>query len=140
MKTWFYVLSALYLLSPIDLLSERGLGRFGLIDDILVIAALYWYLVRRPALSRTEQGKKAGAGGNSDSAGSRGPGSGSEDPYKVLGVAENASPEEIRQAYLKLANKYHPDKVAHLGDEFKVLAHERFKEIRAAYARLTRKD
>ena len=31
-------------------------------------------------------------------------------PYKVLGVSEGASQEEIRAAYLKLVKKYHPDK------------------------------
>ncbi len=139
MKTWFYVLSALYLLSPIDLLPERGLGRFGLIDDILVIASLYWYLVRRPALLRAGRGgEKAGPAEEGPGAETGGPGP-EEDPYKVLGVAPDASADEIRQAYLKLANKYHPDKVDHLGDEFKTLAHRRFKEIQAAYERLTPK-
>ncbi|MDT8287032.1 MAG: DnaJ domain-containing protein [Elusimicrobiales bacterium] len=135
MKTWFYVLSALYLFSPIDLLPERGLGRFGLIDDIVVITALYWYMIRRPALRKPGQGKageKAGSGEKN-----REDIEGEQDPYKVLGVAGNASDDEIRQAYLKLANKYHPDKVDHLGEEFRELAHRRFKQIRAAYERLS---
>lgn len=139
MKTWFYILSALYLLSPIDLLPERALGRFGLIDDILIVAALYWYMIRRPALLKAGQGKggkKAGPGDEDDAAEPEGV-EGEQDPYKVLGVAGNASDDEIRQAYLKLANKYHPDKVDHLGDEFKALAHRRFKEIQAAYERLS---
>lgn len=141
MRTWFYILSALYLLSPIDLLPERGLGRFGLIDDILVIAALYWYMVRRPALlkaGRAGDGEKAGPG-EGDSGEARGDAVGEQDPHKVLGVAEHASPEEIRRAYLDLANKYHPDKVDHLGEEFKALAHRRFKEIQSAYERLSPK-
>ena len=33
-----------------------------------------------------------------------------EDPYKVLGVSRGASEDEIKQAYLALVKKYHPDK------------------------------
>jgi len=47
-----------------------------------------------------------------------------KDYYKILGVSPNASPEEIRQAYYRLAHKYHPDKG---GDP------EKFKEINEAY-------
>lgn len=47
------------------------------------------------------------------------------DYYKILGVARNASKEEIKRAYRKLAHKYHPDKKG--GDE------QRFKEINEAY-------
>ena len=45
-------------------------------------------------------------------------------------------PEEIKNAYKQLANKYHPDKVLHLGEEFKKMAEERFKEIQEAYREL----
>jgi len=36
-----------------------------------------------------------------------------------------------------LANKYHPDKVDHLGEEFKKLAEKKFKDIQEAYQKLT---
>ncbi len=54
-----------------------------------------------------------------------------KDPYKVLGVAPNASDDEIKTAYRKLARKYHPDKYA--DSDLKDLADEKMKEINSAY-------
>ena len=59
-------------------------------------------------------------------------------PYKVLGVSENASQEEIRAAYLELVKKYHPDKYA--DNPLKELAGEKLKEINQAYEMLTKKQ
>ena len=58
-------------------------------------------------------------------------------PYKVLGVSENASQEEIRKAYLDLVKKYHPDRYA--DGPMKDLANEKLKEINQAYELLTKK-
>jgi molecular chaperone DnaJ len=49
----------------------------------------------------------------------------SKDYYEILGVSKEASDDEIKKAYRKLAHKYHPDKKG--GDE------EKFKEINSAY-------
>ena len=50
------------------------------------------------------------------------------DPYKILGVGKNASEDEIKKAYRKLARQYHPDR--NPGD---TKAEDRFKEISQAY-------
>ena len=57
------------------------------------------------------------------------------DYYKVLGVGKNASDEEIKKAYRKLARQYHPDRNA--GDK---TAEERFKEISQAHDVLSDAD
>src|SRR6187402_2952606 len=49
-------------------------------------------------------------------------------PYEVLGVAKNASDEDIKKAYRSLARRYHPD--ANPGD---AAAEEQFKEVQGAY-------
>lgn len=56
--------------------------------------------------------------------------------YEVLGIKPGASPEEIKKAYKDAVKKFHPDKVHHLGDEFRKIAEERVKEINRAYEAL----
>lgn len=57
-------------------------------------------------------------------------------PYKVLGVNEGATNEEIRAEYLSLVKKYHPDK--YTDPDMKQLANEKLKEINEAYDQLTK--
>ena len=59
------------------------------------------------------------------------------DYYEVLGVPKNASDEEIKKSYRKLAMKHHPDR--NQGDAAKA-AEERFKEAKEAYEMLSDAD
>ncbi len=53
--------------------------------------------------------------------------------YEVLGLRPGADFNEIKKAYRKLSMKYHPDKVGHLGEEFRRVAEEKMKDINVAY-------
>lgn len=58
-----------------------------------------------------------------------------DDPYKILGVSPDASDEEIKRAYRKLAKKYHPD--LNPGDEE---AAKQMQRVNAAYEQIQDKD
>lgn len=56
--------------------------------------------------------------------------------YKILEVDEKAVDSEIKKAYKKMAIRYHPDKVAHLGDDIRKDAEEKFKKVNEAYEQI----
>jgi DnaJ like chaperone protein len=56
--------------------------------------------------------------------------------YKILGIESSATDDEIKKAYRKMAVKYHPDKVASLGEEYVKGAQEKFQKIQEAYDNL----
>ena len=62
-----------------------------------------------------------------------------EQYYAVLGLEIGADFVEIKKAYRKLSMQYHPDKVGHLGEEFKKIAEEKMKEINVAYGYFEKK-
>ena len=112
----------LYLRSPIDLVPDR-LGGLGLLDDLaLIVVAVLWIRrrMRRPA-ARPAPAEPA-----------------AWDPYTVLGVRPGASAEEITRAYREQMRRYHPDHVAHLGDELQALAHQKTLDIQRAYGEIGR--
>lgn len=52
--------------------------------------------------------------------------------YKVLGIAPDASDDEVKAAYRSMALKHHPDRVATLGEDVRKAAEQKFQEINAA--------
>jgi len=59
--------------------------------------------------------------------------SASDAAYKILEIEPSATNEELKKAYRTMAMKYHPDKVAHLGEDFKKVAQEKFRKVKDAY-------
>ena len=111
-----------YLRSPIDLLPDR-LGGVGLLDDLaLIVVGVLWMRrrLRRPGAHPAPDDAAAW------------------DPYAVLGVRPGASAEEITKAYRAQMSRYHPDHVAHLGDELQTVAHRKTLEIQRAYGEIGR--
>ena len=58
--------------------------------------------------------------------------------YRVLEITPNATDEEVKKAYRKMAVKYHPDKVATLGEDVQKAAEEKFKAVSQAYEAICR--
>ncbi len=59
-----------------------------------------------------------------------------DDPYRTLGVTEEASDAEIDLAYRRLITQYHPDKLAGAADELRRQAEAKARELNGAYDRI----
>lgn len=125
-RYWPLLLGILYLAIPIDAIPDTLVG-LGWADDILLLLLAYWFIKRvLPGgyHSSTQGHEKSEPRVEAEA---------ERDPYKILDISRNATPEEIKSAYRKKAQRYHPDRVAHLGDEFQQLAKQKFQEIQKAY-------
>lgn len=56
--------------------------------------------------------------------------------YKILEIKPSATNDEVKKAYRRMAMKYHPDKVSHLGEDFRKTADEKFRKVNEAYERI----
>jgi len=103
-----------------EIQQARSIAAFLLISayDQRTIEAKYTY--------RGQQGMASGTGSE-------------EQCYAVLGLEPGEDFSAIKKAYRKLSMQYHPDKVGHLGEEFKRVAEEKMKEINVAYDFLEKK-
>lgn len=137
LKIWLILAALVYLLLPYDLFPDF-LGLPGRIDDGLVMVWLVWFY-RNHLKQYIESGFGRGSNGPSANTGSgqgvppAGNRSDTFDAYEILGVPRSASSEAIRAAYRERMKEYHPDKVAHLGEDLKKLALEKSQQIQRAY-------
>ena len=56
--------------------------------------------------------------------------------YKILEIEPTCTNEEVKKAYRRMAMKYHPDKVSHLGEDLRKIADEKFKKVNEAYEKI----
>ena len=151
-KLLLIILAGLYTLSPYDLVPDLMVGT-GWLDDLIIWVLVWRYLASQKQkftnyryfyqqtgnhsekTERNNYRKQQRWGAADQTSYDTQP----WDPYRTLEIDRSASAEEIKQAYRELANKYHPDKLEHLGDEFRILAENRFKEIQRAYQELSGK-
>jgi DnaJ like chaperone protein len=56
--------------------------------------------------------------------------------YKILEIDPACTNDEVKKAFRRMAMKYHPDKVSHLGDDFRKTADEKFKKVNEAYDKI----
>ena len=59
-----------------------------------------------------------------------------ESAYNILEITHDATDEELKKAYRKMAVKYHPDKVSQLGTDVENAAKEKFQQLNAAYEQI----
>lgn len=59
--------------------------------------------------------------------------------YTILEISSHATNDEVKKAYHKMAIKYHPDKVSHLGEEVQKAAEEKFQKLNAAYEEIKKR-
>lgn len=56
-----------------------------------------------------------------------------DNAYKILEIDKSVSHDAVKKAYRKMAKKYHPDRVGHLGKEHQEGAEEKFRQVQEAY-------
>jgi DnaJ like chaperone protein len=138
LKKWLIIIAVLYLVFPRDLILDFLGSGLGLIDDLLLIALLT-YFYRNRLREYTARATEESGGQDQRERSSRAQAESSEssfDPYEILGIGSSASGEEIQAAYKARMHEYHPDKVAHLGEELQKVAHRKTVEIQRAHEQL----
>ena len=137
-----------YFVSPIDFIPDLLVLGIGSVDDILLVVITLRMVSRyvRPKhveqarrLLETKSGKRQEEQSREEKNGPhdsrrRRAHTRNEDYYaEILGLNGDMSPSHIKSRYSDLAKQYHPDRVQHLGGEFREMAERKMKEINEAY-------
>jgi len=139
------ILVILYFVVPVDIFPDF-LGLPGRIDDFVVALVGLYYMVANSGKSRGPAaggpGERTAADPNRKKRGSAGVGDpetgtpAPPDPYDVLGVPRGATLADVRRVYREKLLQYHPDRLQHLGREFRELAEEKTRELNEAFGRI----
>jgi len=131
-----WLVPLIYLLFPADLDFLRPIGY---LDDLILVIFFIWAVERsrnyKTFFEEARARKQRNQRGRNETGETRT--ERPKPPHEVLGVSRNASLSEIKKAYRKLINMYHPDKFAHLGPELEATARDKTREIIAAYEAMT---
>jgi DnaJ-domain-containing protein 1 len=123
------IAAVVYFIAPWDLDFIPVVGR---LDDLFFLALAGYYFWKQPQSAGGNARRRPAAEPAPDSPGRRGA-RGEADPYRLFGVSEHDDVETIKKAYRELIAKYHPDRVHHLGEEFREMAAARTAAINDAY-------
>lgn len=126
---WLVVTGALlYLIIPWDFDFIPIAGR---LDDLLVLFLAFNYAWKRKKSSGESPAGGPGERGEAETVEEE-----EKDPYRLLGVEEGASEAQVRKAYRDLVARYHPDRLHHLGEEFRLMAARKTAALNRAYAEI----
>ncbi len=158
MSSYFKIIIALfglaYLVSPMDIIPEIFIPYLGWLDDGMVLWTVYYLLrynklpdfkffKKKAAYKKSKTGQQQQFQSQRNTASSQKKQQqrrqSSKPANEILGIAPDATKEQIQTAYKEAVKKYHPDKLSHLGEEFVRLANEKFLEIQNAYDELMKK-
>ncbi len=136
LKRWLILIAILYLVFPRDLIPDFLGGGLGFIDDLLLIGTLTYFYRKRLREHSDRATHESPGQDQRERSGQAKASEASVDPYEILRIDSSASGKEIQSAYRARMHEYHPDKVAHLGEELQKVAHRKTTEIQRAYDQL----
>jgi uncharacterized membrane protein YkvA (DUF1232 family) len=126
------ILALVYFVFPLDLVPDI-FGPFGRIDDLIIFVLALMRVLKDRKERAKEQQKTRDAHQRKPTDAEQKDLKNTTDPYTLFKLSPGATKAEIDARYKELAKDYHPDRVAHLGEDLRKVAHEKMIEIQHAY-------
>lgn len=125
------ILALVYFVFPLDLIPDI-FGPIGRLDDLAILLFVAWRAWKGNTKGATERNSLSPEEPHNQPT--------PQSPLEVFDLPKTVSREEIERRYKELALLYHPDRVEHLGDDLKKLAHEKMIQIQVAYQQLLKDE